>query len=856
MELLDPLGSQPLADAIRLLDWIGAKRQETDSPGPIYCIYNLAAILDETKELLPFVELLAEKEGFDSPILEIAAQAIDDIQTCIARLPTSSPLLPKIFPPESERLDKRGDLGPYPLYCLIPHAPSDPTWTERYRSYKSVLLLLAEYLHTQGRNFGRSYSSPIAAAAAALRLGCEPAVISALPDLTSLGIHETYLRLVEQSEEKEKTLTGTEQRYIDKLRVVFQHFVTRSGGHTRESGTREVRFEPDSTEKEVGKSVKLSRPIGASAQTIREARKSGLAPGELADDLEYITEDIEENEDDDEEKPATQPAKTLARQAMARQRRLEAIERNAQMLPIAPNRLAPWEQAVFLRHLKDKLTGPAETIPLVQKEAVAALAISFWLSKRLGDALRLVLYRERTNLPRTMLPGSLGYVQSTSEWALPALRPKGEPKYLDIDKTAAVPVSPLLFLPDLVNASAYLSRLPGWEAATRGVPSRAFESNGLAIETECKDILKEAKALSHGRVTRARVADGMLFAVIDESGDKATGSLVVSRRQRLGDTQLHYTEVPPDRLRKLYTEACRKVSNRAIDELREFDKDPTRPTRLDDLPTTDGNSIGCPIRPSDESIQRLARELATAVDRQRLAPQTPRFLVDFSNLYSSYVIVQLLHLLGIRAVNNPIPSVFHIDFENALLIASDKDDYTCFNTRVVPIPKILLEQLRFFLAHRRTVLSRLSLKMPRKSIDSLLDNVTRQAPPKKKSAQSEAGLRKTHPKIGLFFLLSIRDDGQIRAEPPRPTEVLAIVRQHAPWFGLPENCGRSRLRSILLERSCPGQWIDAMLGHWTRGEEPWHRFATTSIRRICDGLRDHLDNIARKDGWRAIRGFG
>jgi hypothetical protein len=84
---------------------------------------------------------------------------------------------------------------------------------------------------------------------------------------------------------------------------------------------------------------------------------------------------------------------------------------------------------------------------------------------------------------------------------------------------------------------------------------------------------------------------------------------------------------------------------------------------------------------------------------------------------------------------------------------------------------------------------------------------------------------------------------------------MAQIRNVSPWFGLPENSHRSRLRSVLLERSCPPQWIDALLGHWTRGEEPWHRFASTSLSRVIEGLRGHLEEIAHQDGWTAIKGI-
>lgn len=825
MELLDHLEAEAREKAVILLDWIGAVKNDSKDVQQRICTSNLGPILDEMRELIPYIERFAVEAGQELAILEDMAQAIDDLEAEIARQQSAK------FPQNSGgRTGKlmQGNIGEYPLYCLLPFQPKEASKIDHFRSYKAGLILITSLLKEFSGSSKRDYRSAIAAAANALRLCRDTSLLEALPDLTKSGIAQTHVELQALRNAEEYAANSTEAGYIRSLETLFRFFLTRTGGFRRTVGQKEIKSDPDASEKEPGKRIRIRRPIDASPDEISKAKKSGLAASELAGEFEYITEDLEA--DEDTLLPAD-PPQTLARQAMARQRRLEAIERGVQLLPNALNRLVPWEIAIFLRQLKEcAQTGD----PTYSSESVAALATSFWLSKKLGDVLRLTFYQNESHLPKQIPPNFLGYLIGSSEWVIAGQRPKAEPKHADLDRGAAVTISLTLRLPDITSASVFLSKLPSWTLAEkRDASAKAFELSGSSIEAGCKDILARAKALSHNRITMSRVANALFLTVMDQCGDKALACMTLARPHRLGDTQLHYTNTRSDQLRMFYTEACRTISGRAIDELKEIDKNPASPPRLNDALKLVDEAIGCPIRPTEQSIARIAKELGNAVDRQRLMPWTENFLIDYSNLYTAYVVFQLQQLTGLRAVVNLLPSLGHIDFDSKLILASDKDDYTAFNTRLVPLPNVLLNQLRFYLSHRRTVLSRLSLIIP----------------------AEVANQRIAKPKNGLFFLLE-NDGKRIKVLPTAPSAIYAIIRQQAPWFGLPENCQRARIRSRLLELHCPSQWIDALLGHWVRGEEPWHRFSTTSLKRVCNGVRKHIESIATADGWRALRGLG
>ena len=75
-------------------------------------------------------------------------------------------------------------------------------------------------------------------------------------------------------------------------------------------------------------------------------------------------------------------------------------------------------------------------------------------------------------------------------------------------------------------------------------------------------------------------------------------------------------------------------------------------------------------------------------------------------------------------------------------------------------------------------------------------------------------------------------------------------------FPLPANCHRHYLRSELIEEGCSLDVVDAFLGHWSRGEEPWSRFSGLSPLVFARELKEHLVPILERDQWSSMAGLG
>jgi len=59
----------------------------------------------------------------------------------------------------------------------------------------------------------------------------------------------------------------------------------------------------------------------------------------------------------------------------------------------------------------------------------------------------------------------------------------------------------------------------------------------------------------------------------------------------------------------------------------------------------------------------------------------------------------------------------------------------------------------------------------------------------------------------------------------------------------------------LLERECPVEVINAFMGHFERGEEPWGIYSGLSPLVYRDILKDKLVPLLNEDGWEALPGL-
>ena len=174
---------------------------------------------------------------------------------------------------------------------------------------------------------------------------------------------------------------------------------------------------------------------------------------------------------------------------------------------------------------------------------------------------------------------------------------------------------------------------------------------------------------------------------------------------------------------------------------------------------------------------------------------------------------------GYRAIKDPFPKAPDIDEETGLCVISDKDGSDFYNSRLVWLPEILINQLEKYREHRRVIRY------------YLLNN--------------NANLSRLEGLPEFFFL---KDDFLI--DLVRPSTLAPKLK---PILDLPVNTNRRFLRSYLKTKGCPTEVIDAFMGHWGRGEEPWGEYSTISYLLITQELKRYIPPLLNTLGFKVIR---
>lgn len=74
-------------------------------------------------------------------------------------------------------------------------------------------------------------------------------------------------------------------------------------------------------------------------------------------------------------------------------------------------------------------------------------------------------------------------------------------------------------------------------------------------------------------------------------------------------------------------------------------------------------------------------------------------------------------------------------------------------------------------------------------------------------------------------------------------------------YGLPVNANRHYLRTNLLDRGCPIEVINAFMGHWESGVEPWGMYSGLSPLVYRNHLFSHLLCLMDDCGWELEKGL-
>ena len=499
-----------------------------------------------------------------------------------------------------------------------------------------------------------------------------------------------------------------------------------------------------------------------------------------------------------------------------------------QMLPFRWGTLSTSEISIFIAALEDLLRkrgkssyAPKNGDPV---ELGALLTTSFWLGKDCNQLHKLNCILDdvpsNTNEPAFVVQEQTGFW-----WTVPAVRPRK--KYPDEQqKTQTLPVVPIFPMESGIGIEDIICEYAQKLKTRNG--SKLFSGTVSRYERNIDDFLSIVNQKHGTRLTAVRIADYLFNTISRRKGaDLTTAMYLTGRSHFLGINHSSYSAISVPRLQKTYREVCLDILHRVGNKppVPEDQKQP-RPQ----LPKCAG-FVGSPFVPTPKTVRILCETLKNNLnDCSREAPSILKLarLHKHMTLYTAYLVG---FCTGFRAVNDPFLNAAEINWQSGFAVVRDKDNEDGYNSRLIWLPPVCLEQLQLFKEHLAHAECRFASLIP-----DFQEQLRRHSP--------------HGPGRRMFFVAA---ESGFTVSPAIPKLLTAAISDD---YYLPFNATRHFLRTFLLQAKCPIEVINALMGHWERGEEPWGTFSGLSPHTYRDTLKVYLQPLITAAGWEAVPGLG
>ena len=631
-----------------------------------------------------------------------------------------------------------------------------------------------------------------------------PAALEYLPDLqqSPRRIHRQLESVVQKIDSRKIPDYSNQVSRFHNLRLFFESFL-RLGEYTPRSGKRshkevqvEVSFDRDKFDPEADvDSVAAKNRLVTHKRSRAELHNAehyihGNAPEELIDGPQFFqsVEPLEINR-----------GASLASAARQQIGRNVNRRRAAQLLP------GRWE---VLNDSEVKKLG-ARLVKAPENEFASSVALMLVLltGRELKDVLTFRVVRQRDQLRNKRSVAKAFLVTDSAEWVAGVVRPSERKTVTDKRKSHLQRHHEDVCLPIPQHIWDLIS--PWVQTRARGAKTASAE---LFTENDKREIPDQAQAMissiNRGRAARLtlfRIAYHLTEELHRETGDLIEALLISGREPPTGPSAaLYYHYVNRQRLVDYYV----AVTNRwqqlifpdapVVFRQGEFGLDGVVGSDL----VIKTNVIRSAIRGLREQCQ---------YDYERLGVQGG--LRDLHNSLTNYTLLMLLWLTGYRAVQDPVARVTDFNFHRGTLIITDKTSDGNGHSRLVPLCRPLQEQLRIYLAHTERVRQRLAIIEHR-----------------------------NHPT--LFFYLD-EDLNELQVRPKS-------MEEHLWAYTMPLNLNRHWLRGALRQRGVCGSYVNAFMGHWGVGQEPWGKFSSIDPLDYRETVCEALDSIATELGFDVV----
>ncbi len=475
-----------------------------------------------------------------------------------------------------------------------------------------------------------------------------------------------------------------------------------------------------------------------------------------------------------------------------------------QRLPISEGMLTIAEVADAMHRL---LREARRTEHINRRRAAIFGILLYWTGAGFTRVRNLIVARNDNNISDE---ADFVYLADMKCWRIrvPIYKPKKKPT-LD-QKMICRKCGEYLFLPDmfgLFNLIELLLNVHPFSEMDEIKPFIMYQDR--TYEKSLKDIFRGLD-IKGFRVTPNRLS-GDLYKRLLSQGDPMMAMAITGQSHQSSETIRHYSTPSSDQIADYYQAVVQNLL-RKIKSERQLDLGIQEISNAAHLRPRD--CVGAEFCPTSSSVKAM-------LGRVRELISTAETYQAYHNYFAIYTALSISYCTGYRAVRGMQLDRSRRDIPRGFAWISDKNDAENYHTRIVWVPPILEQQLQAYEAHRRIIHATWEIHFP---------NVERPSD------------------IDYLFIV---DHNQKKPVPISPATMAGPLAKLE--YPLPLNSNRRWLRTELSERNCPIDVINAVMGHWSLGEEPFGPYSSFSPRYFKNQLEQSLQPMLEEINLRSIK---
>lgn len=316
------------------------------------------------------------------------------------------------------------------------------------------------------------------------------------------------------------------------------------------------------------------------------------------------------------------------------------------------------------------------------------------------------------------------------------------------------------------------------------LPRRLFNRGYGGLLQDSTAILSKLNKTYGAQLTLRRVEKHLFYAVASQTGDMIEACCVTGRDLPRGQSAgVYYHSQSEASIQCTFESIFKQWTENAPWGVK---------SGADDFEMSANTYVGSDLVLNNNELKQFFADLYQKVLSALEVVGRQGGLAAFHNALTNYLLMTLFFATGYRAVASPIARDSDLNFDSGFLVIADKTDATQSQSRLVPICNQMVVQLYIYRAHCEWL---------------------------SKQLNQIGGFRWPKPseRPVLFYL----NEETLEAEEVRPK---TMVEKLSRDYRLPLNLNRHWLRGSLRPQVA-GEYIDAFMGHWTVGAEPFGRYS-------------------------------